>query len=153
MAAPGFWDRPDEAQRTVAELKRAKRTVEDWNGRHDALAHLEEMLGLAESEGDQDLLKELASEFDPIERGIADLELKSLLSGEHDRLGALVSIHPGAGGTESQDWAEMLFRMYMRWSERHGFETNVLDLQPGDEAGIKDATVEITGEWAYGYLK
>ena len=153
MAAPGFWDRPDEAQRTVAELKRAKRTVEDWGGRHDSLHHLEEMLALAEAEGDQDLLKELASELDPIERGIADLELKSLLSGEHDRLGALVSIHPGAGGTESQDWAQMLFRMYMRWAERHGFESNVLDLQPGDEAGLKDATVEITGEYAYGYLK
>jgi len=153
MAAPGFWDRPDEAQKTVAELKRAKRTVDDWTTRHDALTHLEEMLGLAEADGDQELLKELSSELDPIASGIADLQLKSLLSGEHDRLGALVSIHPGAGGTESQDWAQMLFRMYMRWAERHGFATNVLDLQPGDEAGVKDATVEITGEYAYGYLK
>jgi peptide chain release factor 2 len=153
MAAPGFWDKPDEAQRTVAELKRAERTVEDWSRHHEALAHLEEMLALAESEGDQALLRELSGELDPIERGIADLETRSLLSGEHDRLGALVSIHPGAGGTESQDWAQMLFRMYMRWAERHGFQTNVLDLQPGDEAGVKDATVEITGEYAYGYLK
>src|SRR5262245_55426473 len=153
MAAPGFWDRPDEAQRTVAELKRAKRTVEDWNGRHDALAHLEEMLGLAESEGDQDLLKELASELDPIERGIADLERRSLLSGEHDRLGALVIIHPGAGGTESQDWAEMLMRMYQRWAERRGYGVRLLDYQAGDEAGIKDATLEIDSEFAYGYLK
>ena len=153
MGAPGFWDRPDEAQKTVAELKRAKRTVDDWSTRHEALSHLEEMLTLAEAEGDQELLRELSSELEPIERGIAELELRSLLSGEHDRLGALVSIHPGAGGTESQDWAQMLFRMYLRWAERHGFAANVLDLQPGDEAGVKDATVEITGEWAYGYLK
>jgi peptide chain release factor 2 len=111
------------------------------------------MLELAESEGDDGLLVELSRELDTVESDVAGLELKSLLSGEHDRLGALVSIHPGAGGTESQDWAQMLFRMYMRWAERHGYQTNVLDLQPGDEAGIKDATVEITGEYAYGYLK
>jgi peptide chain release factor 2 len=111
------------------------------------------MLELAESEGDDGLLTELARELDTVESDVAGLELKSLLSGEHDRLGALVSIHPGAGGTESQDWAQMLFRMYMRWAERHGYQTNILDLQPGDEAGIKDATVEITGEYAYGYLK
>jgi peptide chain release factor 2 len=153
MAAPGFWDRPDTAQKTVASLKRAKRTVEDWGGRDAALTHLEELLTLAEDDGDQELLAELAQELEKVEKDIADLELKSLLSGEHDRLGAIVSIHPGAGGTESQDWAEILFRMYMRWAERHGYATNVLDLQPGEEAGLKDATIEINGEYAYGYLK
>jgi len=76
-----------------------------------------------------------------------------LLSGEHDQLGAMISIHPGAGGTESQDWAQMLFRMYMRWAERRGYQANVLDHQPGDEAGIKDVTIEIDGDYAYGYLK
>src|SRR5881628_69307 len=153
MAEAGFWDRPEEAQRTVAELKRAKRTVDDWSGRDASLVHLGEMLELAESEGDESLVRDLARELETIEKQVADLELKSLLSSEHDRLGALVSIHPGAGGTESQDWAQMLYRMYLRWAERHGYATNVLDLQPGDEAGIKDATVEITGEYAYGYLK
>jgi peptide chain release factor 2 len=111
------------------------------------------MLDLAEAENDQALFKDLSAELDGLEQRIADLELRSLLSGEYDRLGALIAIHPGAGGTESQDWAQMLFRMYMRWAERHGYAANVLDLQPGEEAGIKDATVEITGDYAYGYLK
>ena len=153
MAAPGFWDRPEEAQRTVAEMKREKRTVEEWAVQETALSGLGEMLDLAESEGDQEMLLDLSRELDTLEGGIGELQLKSLLSGEYDRLGALVAIHPGAGGTESQDWAQMLFRIYMRWAERHGYNANVLDLQPGDEAGIKDATVEITGDYAYGYLK
>jgi peptide chain release factor 2 len=153
LATPGFWDRPEEAQRTVATLKRAKRTVEDWRSRDQSLRSVAEMLELAESESDGSLLNELSTELEEIERHVAELELKSLLSGEHDRLGAMVSIHPGAGGTESQDWAQMLLRMYLRWAERHGYATSLLDLQPGEEAGIKDATVEITGEYAYGYLK
>jgi peptide chain release factor 2 len=153
MAEPGFWDRPEDAQRTVAALKRAKRTVEDWGARDVALRHLEELLELSEGDADGALLEELAGELKSLETQIAELETRSLLSGEHDRLGAIVSIHPGAGGTESQDWAEMLFRMYSRWSERHGYTTRLLDLQPGDEAGIKDATLEIAGEYAYGYLK
>ena len=153
MGEPGFWDRPEAAQRTVASLKRARRTVEDWGARDAALQHLEELLELAEADGDPRLLADLSKELEGIERDIADLELKSLLSGEHDRLGALISIHPGAGGTESQDWAQMLFRMYVRWAERHAYPTSILDWQPGDEAGIKDATIEIDGEYAYGYLK
>jgi len=153
MGAPGFWDRPDEAQRTVAELKRAKRTVEEWTAPDTQLQGLGEMLELAEAEGDDAVLRDLSRELDALVAQIGELELKSLLSGEYDRLGALVAIHPGAGGTESQDWAQMLFRMYMRWAERHGYAANILDLQPGEEAGIKDATVEITGDFAYGYLK
>jgi len=153
MAEPGFWDRPEEAQRSVAALKRSRRTVEEWSGRDTALTHLAELVELAQSEGDERLLKELEGELAALELQVADLETRSLLSGEHDRLGALVSIHPGAGGTESQDWAQMLFRMYMRWAERHDYSTSILDLQPGEEAGLKDATVEIGGEYAYGYLK
>jgi peptide chain release factor 2 len=151
MAEPGFWERPEAAQKTVAALKHARRTVEDW-GRPDAeLRHLEELLALDET--DPALLAEVNAEVDRLAGLITALETRSLLSGEYDTLGALVSIHPGAGGTESQDWAEMLFRMYMRWAERHGFATSILDLQPGEEAGYKDATIEITGEYAYGYLK
>src|SRR5262245_55696322 len=108
LALPGFWDRPEEAQRTVATLKRAKRTVEDWTSRDKSLGSLSELLDLAESEGDESLLWDLSKELEGIEKQIAELELRSLLSGEHDRLGALLSIHPGAGGTESQDWAQML---------------------------------------------
>ena len=153
MAEPGFWDRPDEARATVAKLKTAKRVVDDFNARDGALRSLEEMLVLAESERDETLLAELGAEGEAIARGVAELETRSLLSGEHDRLGAIVNIHPGAGGTESQDWAEMLMRMYQRWGERHGFKVSLLDWQAGDEAGIKDATLEIDGEYAYGYLK
>jgi peptide chain release factor 2 len=153
MGQPGFWDKAEEARRTVEQLKIAKKAVEDWGARDSALRNLEELRELAQGEGDDAMLAELARELDTLEKSIADLELRSLLSGEHDRLGAVVSIHPGAGGTESQDWAEMLYRMYTRWAERHGYDIRVLDLQPGEEAGIKDATLEITGEYAYGYLK
>jgi len=153
MAQPGFWDRPDDAQKTVARLKRAKRTLDEWGARDQSLRHLEELLELAEGESDEKLMGELSQELEGVERQVGELELRSLLSGEHDRLGALVSIHPGAGGTESQDWAQMLYRMYMRWAERRGYATSILDFQPGEEAGIKDATIEIDGEYAYGYLK
>ena len=153
MAQPGFWDRPDEAQKTVAQLKRAKKTIDEWGARDQALKSLAELLELAEGEADEKLLGDLSKELAAVEAQVGELELKSLLSGEHDRLGALISIHPGAGGTESLVWAQMLFRMYMRWAERRGYSASILDLQPGEEAGIKDATIEIAGEYAYGYLK
>jgi len=153
MAEPGFWDRPDEAQRTVARLKQARRTVDEWTRCDAALRPLEELLDLAESESDEGLVADVARELDGVAREIGELETRSLLSGEHDALGAIVNIHPGAGGTESQDWAEMLMRMYQRWGERHGFRVTVLDYQQGEEAGIKDATLEIDGAYAYGYLK
>jgi len=153
MAEPGFWDRPDDAQKVVAGLKRARRTLDEFGGRDTGLRHLEEMVELLETDSDESMLEEVQKDLQRVEKEVADLELKSLLSGEHDRLGAMLSIHPGAGGTESQDWAEMLLRMYLRWAERNGYEARMLDLQPGDEAGIKDATLEINGEFAYGYLK
>ncbi len=153
MAEPGFWDRQDEAQRLVGALKSAQRTLDGYAARETGLTNLGELLDLAEAEGDQEMLAEVERELGTIEGQVADLEIRSLLSGEHDRLGAIISIHPGAGGTESQDWAEMLMRMYLRWAERHGFKAEMLDLQPGDEAGIKDATIQLDGEYAYGYLK
>jgi peptide chain release factor 2 len=153
MAEPGFWDRPDEAQKTVARLKAAKRTLDDFGSRDNAQKNLAELLDLAEAEADQSMLLELEGELTRLEHEVADLETRSLLSGPHDQLGAIVNIHPGAGGTESQDWAEMLLRMYQRWAERKGYKVVLLDYQAGDEAGIKDATLEIDGEFAYGYLK
>src|SRR5262249_33079409 len=116
MAQPGFWDRPDEARRTVAALKHAKRTVDDWRGPEGELAHLQELFELGASESDQPLLEEVEHEVGPLETRVAGLELRSLLSAEEDRLGAILAIHPGAGGTESQDWASMLLRMYLRWA-------------------------------------
>ena len=153
MSEPGFWDRPEEAQKTVAALKTARRTVEDWGTRDHALTQLTGLLDLAESEEDETVLADVSKELAALEEQIGALEVRSVLSGEHDALGALITIHPGAGGTESQDWADMLLRMYLRWAERRGYAARILDLQPGDEAGIKDATIEIDGEYAFGYLK
>jgi peptide chain release factor 2 len=153
MARPGFWDRPDEARETVSRLKQVKRTLEGWRGPEVELAHLEGLFELAAAESDVTLLGEVERELGPLERRVGELELRSLMSAEEDRLGAIVAIHPGAGGTESMDWAAMLLRMYLRWAERHGYTANVLDLQPGEEAGLKDATLEIPEEYAYGHLK
>ena len=153
MAEPGFWDRPEEAQKTVARLKTAKRTLDDFGRRESAQKNIADLLDLAESESDESMLAELEKELTALEEQVTELETRSLLSGQHDQLGALVIIHPGAGGTESQDWAEMLMRMYQRWAERRGYKITLLDYQAGDEAGIKDATLEIDGEFAYGYLK
>ncbi len=153
MSEPGFWDKADDAKKTVGQLKTAKKMVEDFGIRAKAQTNLAELLEMAESEADESMLKELEKEIGQLETQISDLETRSLLSGEHDRLAAIVNIHPGAGGTESQDWAEMLMRMYQRWGERKGYKVTLLDYQQGEEAGIKDATLEIDGEYAYGYLK
>ncbi len=153
MAEPGFWDRPEEAQKTVVRLKSARRRLDDYGSRESSQRNLAELLDLAEAEGDQSMLAEIETELGALEAAVRDLETRSLLSGPHDQLGAIVNIHPGAGGTESQDWAEMLMRMYQRWAERKGYRVALLDYQAGEEAGIKDATLEIDGEFAYGYLK
>jgi len=153
MAEPGFWDKPDEAHKHVATLKHAQKALADFAAPELARRNLSELLDLAEAEADPVLLGDLERELATLEGQVAELETRSLLSGEHDTLGALVIIHPGAGGTESQDWAEMLMRMYQRWAERHGFPVRILDYQAAEEAGIKDATLEIDGAYAYGYLK
>ena len=153
MAAPGFWDIPAEAQKTVATLKRARATLGDFEKRAGAIANLTELMDLAETENDQEMLSEVSRELEALEKQVDDLETRSLLSGEQDRLGAIVSIHPGAGGTESQDWAEMLLRMYLRWFERRRFKVEVNDSQEGDEAGLKSATLTVEGENVYGLLQ
>src|SRR5919197_620670 len=107
----------------------------------------------AEESGDAQLEREMATDLAAFEHAVDHLRVELLLSGERDASNAIIAIHPGAGGTESQDWAQMLLRMYTRWSERKGYKVESLDLQPGDEAGIKSATIAITGPYAYGYLK
>ncbi len=153
MNAPGFWDRGAATQPTVASLKRAKRALADYAGLQSLAADTRAMGDLAEEESDADLRAEFARDLDRLEKAVIALELQSLLSGENDAAGAIVSIHPGAGGVDAQDWAQMLLRMYMRWTEDRGFSTDMLDFQPGDEAGIKDATFEVSAEYAYGFLK
>ena len=108
---------------------------------------------LLEEEEDEEAARELKEEVEAISQDLDKLELKLMLGGKHDRNNAILSIHPGAGGTESQDWASMLLRMYQRWAERKGYKVEVLDLLPGDEAGIKSATLLVSGDYAYGYLK
>ncbi len=151
MGQPGFWERPGEARETISRLKSAKRVLTAFDGPAAQHRELVELVEVAD--GDAQSLAEIGALVSALEHKVADLELESLLGGENDGLGAVLAIHPGAGGTESQDWAEMLLRMYMRWCERRGFGCTVLDLQPGEEAGIKDAALEITGDYAYGFLR
>jgi peptide chain release factor 2 len=153
MSAPDFWDRPEAAKGVIGQLKTARAIVTDWRGLHSEVTGLGELLEMAGAENDEATLKELEAEAPKLEQRLEALELRSFLSGPEDSASAIVTIHPGAGGTESQDWASMLLRMYLRWCERNGFETNFLDYQDGEEAGIKDASFEVNGEYAYGYLK
>jgi peptide chain release factor 2 len=153
MAEPGFWDKPEKARDVITEANRLKGWTEPWTALDERVADLKAMVELLEEESDAELLAEWGRGLDALASGVEVLELKTMLQGEDDHREALVTIHPGAGGTESQDWAEMLTRMYTRWAERHGFDVEVLDMQPGEEAGIKSATLEIKGESAYGYLK
>ena len=118
-----------------------------------AVESLDELLALALDEGDDSLLDTLHEEFEAITRTLDDLEFKLVLAGEYDERNAIIGLHAGAGGVESQDWVRMLMRMYLRWAERRGFDAEVLDLSPGEEGGIKSAVVQVNGDYAYGYLK
>src|SRR5881227_476084 len=153
MASPAFWDdnrRAQELIRERAELARVVARVTELGGQASDLGIL---LELAAEAGDDSVDAELREGIAKLQRELDEFELKVMLSGPHDVKAAILSIHPGAGGTESQDWAQMLMRMYLRWAERAGFKAEVVDLLPGEEAGIKSATIEISGEYAYGYLK
>jgi peptide chain release factor 2 len=153
MAAPGFWDDQEAARTTIEEANRLKAWVGPWSRLAQKASDLDALVELLKEEEDPELASEFERELDLLESGLQDLELRTMLQGEDDHREAIVTIHPGAGGLESQDWARMLMRMYTRWAERQGFEVTVLDLQPGTDGGIKNATLEIKGESAYGYLK
>lgn len=153
MTDPGFWDRPDEAREVMEESNRLKGWVEPWTRLHDKAMELEELAELLVDEPDPDLEEEWKREMDRLRKGLEELELRTMLQGENDHRNALLTVHAGAGGTESQDWAEMLLRMYQRWAERHGHTIELLDIQYGEEAGVKGATLQVTGESAYGFLK
>ncbi len=153
MAAPGFWTDAESAQGVVSELKSLRRVFEPYRELEREVRDAEGLIALVEQEPDESLAEELERQCQALLPKIRALELQSLLAEESDAHGAILTIHPGAGGTESQDWAQILFRMYMRYIERRGFPSQVLDLQPGEEAGLKDATVEVDAPYAYGYLK
>ncbi|MBX6362956.1 MAG: peptide chain release factor 2 [Gemmatimonadetes bacterium] len=153
MAEPGFWEDQEAARVTIARVKELKGWVEPFDALSRKVADLAELGALLELEQDPQLEAEWQQEVATLDTELERLELRTMLRGPDDVRDALLTIHPGAGGTESQDWAEMLMRMYSRWAERHGYEVAVLDLLPGEEAGIKSVTLEIKGEYAYGYLK
>jgi peptide chain release factor 2 len=153
MGSPAFWDdnrRAQEFTRERTELARTLGRVKELAGQADDLSV---MLELAEEAGDSSLDAEITAGIVKLRGELDEFELKVMLSDPHDPKAAIMSIHPGSGGTESQDWAQMLMRMYLRWFERKGFKAEVVDLLPGEEAGIKSVTIEITGDYAYGYLR
>jgi peptide chain release factor 2 len=148
-AEPGFWDDPQGAQKAMRRLSRLKRTVTPW---HDAMHRLNDAVELAEMDDDE-LAADLSKEADAMTAIVGRLEFRAKLSGKYDTEDAYLAIHSGAGGTDAQDWAEMLLRMYLRWAERRGFKVDIVEQTPGDEAGIKTATLAIQGDFVYGYAK
>jgi peptide chain release factor 2 len=152
---PGFWDRQETAQATLKENDRINEQLAGFERLRAALDEARLFLSMAEEEGtdDSEAAHETEAALGKARTEIERQELQVMLGGEYDRLGAIVSIHPGAGGLEAQDWAEMLLRLYLRWAERRGYKTELADLQPGDGGGIKSATITVEGDYAYGYLK
>ena len=149
-ADPTFWNDQDVAQEV---LQRRRRLQEDLDLADSIGKRIEDLAVLIEWAGQgEDVLEELLTALDELQAEVEAGEIKKMLGGEHDRRNAIVSIHPGAGGTESQDWAEMLLRMYLRWAERRGFSKEIIEAQPGDEAGVKSATITVVGDYAYGSL-
>ena len=151
--ADNFWNNADESSKILQSIKQMKGKCEAYD---KLLSSLEDTLTLCEmaiEENDEGSVEEVESELAFIEEETERQRLETLLTGEYDRNNAIVSFHPGAGGTEAQDWAQMLYRMYTRWGERHGFTVKLIDWLDGDEAGLKSATITIEGENAYGYLK
>jgi peptide chain release factor 2 len=153
MESPGFWNDRERAEDTVSKLKGLRSVLGPFVELRGKIEELKELVSLEETDGGGTLIGEIESEIGSLGEKLDDFELEILLSGPHDDGNALMIIHPGAGGTESQDWAEMLLRLYKRYLESHGYEYRLLDFQPGEEAGIKNATLEIRGEYAYGRLK
>ena len=153
MGQADFWNDARAAAGVSRHKVRLERELQQWRDIEAKLSDVTALLELAQESGDAGLERELASELDQFEPRLAALRVEHLLSGDLDQNNALVAIHPGAGGTESQDWAQMLLRMYVRWAEGKGFKVDTLDLQAGEEAGIKSATVSVAGPYAYGYLK
>lgn len=150
---PAFWSNSDRARTVVQEVKQLKGWVAPYEDLAGRIEGTREMAELLEGEPDAAMEAELEAETGKLETAVESFELRTMLRGPDDGRDALLTIHPGAGGTESQDWAEMLMRMYVRWAERQGFDVRILDLLQGEEAGIKSATIEIRGEYAYGFLK
>ncbi|MBI4186442.1 MAG: peptide chain release factor 2 [Chloroflexi bacterium] len=151
--APGFWSDQATAQEVMRQLAEDRKVATKWRDMEQKVAEAAELLSLAEEEGDTSLEADIESRLDELAARLDEMELEVAFGGEYDARNAILAVHAGAGGTESQDWAQMLMRMYLRWAERHGYKAEVLDVSPGEEAGIKSAVIEISGDYAYGRLK
>ncbi|SFM93239.1 bacterial peptide chain release factor 2 (bRF-2) [Thermodesulforhabdus norvegica] len=153
MAKEDFWSRPEESKNIVKERAELSDVVQRWEGIKREVEECEILLDLAVEEEDEQTLQEIADKAVKLKKELRSLELERLLDGENDGRNAIVSIHAGAGGTEAQDWAEMLLRMYTRWCERKGYKVEIVDMLDGEEAGIKNVTFTVSGKYAYGFLK
>ena len=153
MGEPTFWDNPDAAQKITQELNDVKSSVDDYKKLMTKFDDAQTLYEMGIEEGDQSLESDVASEIEEIKSGLESLQLTILLSEPYDANNAILTLHAGAGGTEAQDWTQMLLRMYVRWAERHGFQVETADILPGDEAGVKSVSLFIKGHNAYGFLK
>jgi len=148
-----FWNNNEAAQKVMREITELRQWVDTWKKLDRQRQDAADLLSLAAEESDETIGNELIRDLDQLEKAVAELEFRRMLGHPQDIKNAILTIHPGAGGTESQDWAQMLMRMYLRYIERSGFGAEILDLQDGEEAGIKSVSIEVTGQYAYGYLK
>lgn len=153
MEEPSFWDDPEEAQKLTKELKDLKGTLDTMDGLDESCQDILTLIEMGYEEEDPDMVQEIEEEMKSFEETFEGIRIQTLLSGEYDTCDAIITLHAGAGGTESCDWANMLYRMYSRWAQNKGFSLEVLDYLEGDVAGIKAVTFEVHGENAYGYLK
>ncbi|HIJ91679.1 MAG TPA: PCRF domain-containing protein, partial [Deltaproteobacteria bacterium] len=151
--APGFWDNQEKAQKVQQEQGAIQNIVEGWDTCQAELEETELLLELGMSEGDEDTLKEVDISLSALLERVETVELECMFTGDHDASNAMITIHAGAGGTEAQDWVSILLRMYLRWAEAKKFPTEILDMLPGDEAGVKGVTIMVTGHNAYGLLR
>ncbi len=152
-AKKDFWDDPENAKSILQKKTKISDALDGWRKFKNQIQDAETLLDIALEEKDEKVMMDLSIELGQLERDVENEELKMMLSSEQDPMNAIVSIHAGAGGTEAQDWAEMLLRMYLRWAENRGFKTSIIDYLPGDEAGLKSVSFTLEGEYAYGFAK
>ena len=153
MGSPGFWDDTERAQKVSAKASSTENRIKHYESLNTRADDIEVLMELAEETDDESMVEEIRSEFTALKADLESLRLQTLLTGEYDGCNCILSLHAGAGGTEAQDWTQMLYRMYTRFAERMGFSVKLLDMLEGDEAGIKSVTFEVSGDYAYGYLK
>ena len=153
MSEPGFWETNGGAQKILKERASLLESISPWRQEKKELEEMEILLQLIEEQGDEKEAHELSEKIEKSEEAIGQMEFRRMLGGEHDSRNAIVNINAGAGGTEAQDWVEMLLRMYLRWSEKMGYRAEIIDILSGEEAGLKNVTFLVNGSYAYGYLK